>query len=114
MQVLALALEKLVIFDMQYDVQVAGRPAVHTGIALAGVADARSVLHPGGNFDLDRALTRHALLAFALGAGITDRGARAAARRTGARDGKESLLITDLAATAAGPAVCGLLARRGA
>ena len=43
-QIGAVALEELVRLDREEDVEVAGRPAPHAGLALAGEPDARPVL----------------------------------------------------------------------
>src|SRR5205085_5529689 len=74
-------------------VQVARRPAVHAGLALAAQADPRPVLDPGR--DLDRVALRPALAARAVAAGarILDHGAVAAAARTRRRQPEEALAL---------------------
>ncbi len=68
---LAFALEERVLLDVQHDVQIAGRPAVDAGFALARVENARAFFHARRNFDGDRALARDASLAAALLQGST-------------------------------------------
>ena len=67
---------------------------------------------PGGNLGVDRALTQNASFALALRARIGDHAAGALARRTGAGNAEESLLIANLAASRAGAAGGWTFARR--
>src|SRR5690606_760086 len=81
---------------------------------LAGEADSRAILYPGGNIDRERAFFRDAPLAMAFAAWILDRLTAPAALRTGALDGKEALRRTDPAGTAAHAARDGRRAWTGA
>src|ERR1035441_1354774 len=110
-QVFAFTLEERMLLGVQYDVEIAGRSAVKTGLALARVEHARPFLDPRGNAHRDRALVRNASLASTLGAGIDDQFARALAGAAGARYGKEALLIAHLPAPRAGGAGNGRFAR---
>ena len=113
-QVLAFALEERVLPGVQHDVEIAGRPAINASLALAGVQHARAFLDARRNFDRDRALSRDAAMASALGTRIDDQFARTLAGAAAARYGKEALLIPHLPAPAAGGAGDGRLARSGA
>src|SRR5207253_9879227 len=80
-QVVAVAREDLVLFQADLDVQVARRPAVRAGLAVARAADAHAVVDAGGDLDFERLLLFHAALAVARGAGLGNDLARAAAMR---------------------------------
>ena len=56
--VVPVAHEPLVAADAHEDVEVAGAPAEHARVPLAGEADALAVVDPGRDLDLDRALRR--------------------------------------------------------
>src|ERR1039458_2601684 len=90
-QVFAFTLEERMFLGVQHDVEITGRSAVKTGLALARVEHARAFLDPRGNSYRYRALARNAALASALGAGVHDQFARALAGGAGARAGKEAL-----------------------
>jgi len=70
-------------------VQVAGRAAVLARLALSGQADPVAGVHPGGDLGGEGLLLAHPPLATALGAGVGDDLAPAAAARTGLLDGEE-------------------------
>ena len=72
MQVGAVALEERVRAEREEDVEIAGRPAAHAGLAFAGEADAGAVLDAGRDVDRQRALARDAAGARAGRAGIVD------------------------------------------
>jgi hypothetical protein len=61
--------EVLVLFDMQYDVQVAGRSASASRLALPGKADAGPIVHASRDLNSKGSLPLHDLLATALAAG---------------------------------------------
>jgi hypothetical protein len=92
------------LFDMQDDIQISGRTAEGADFAAAGETNARAIFYSCGNFGVDRALAHHTAFPLALGTRIRDDTARSLARGAGAGDAKKSLLIADLASTAAGPA----------
>ena len=102
MQVGLVPFEERMLFDLEDDIEVARRPAVGAGVALAGKAHARAVVHAGWNVDLQLALHLPVALAAAFLAGIADDLAAAAAVRAGAADGKEALLVDDFAPAVAG------------
>src|SRR5271165_5256206 len=86
------------LFYVQDDIQVACRPAKLTDFASACETDAGPVLHPRRNIGVNRALAQNAAFALALRAGIGNHAARTLARRTGASNAEESLLVANLAA----------------
>src|ERR1700675_4052419 len=107
MQVVALALEESMFFDVKDNVQIAGGSTAGTGFAVSGEPDAGTVFYAGGNFGFDGALADLASFAFAFRAGIGDDVACALAGRAGAGDAEEPLLVADLAAAVAGAALDG-------
>ncbi len=111
---MALALEHLMRLHGHEDVEIAGRPAVQPGLALAGEADARAFLDAGRDVDGKRAFLLHMAGALAGLAGALDHAAIAAAGGAGALDGEEALLCPHLADTGAGRALLGLGAGFGA
>src|SRR5215472_5568048 len=104
----AFALEQLVGRDGQEDVEIATRRAAQPGLALAGQADAGSVLHARGDGDVEGLVLAAAALAAAGPAGLVDDLAGALAAGAGGLDGEEALGMADLAAAAAGRAADGL------
>src|SRR5260370_2728362 len=94
---------------------MACRSAVRAGLAFPCHAQPRPRVCSGRNPQIDGTLTLQAALAVAIRAALADDLSRALARRTGARDGEESLLVPELAASAAslacGHASSGLCAR---
>src|SRR5262249_2238352 len=89
MKVVAVALEDRVGLDRDEDVEVAGRPAIDAGLALARKTDARALLDARRHVDAERALLLDMARAAALLAGIAHDAPVAAALRTGALDGEE-------------------------
>src|SRR5208283_3297983 len=101
MQVIAIALEELVRLDREHDVQIAGGSAEATGIALALIADARSLFDSCRNADVDHVLALDATISAAHAAGIRDHRACASACVAGPGNGEKALLISDLSMTLA-------------
>ena len=114
MQVVALALKEVVLFDVQDNIQIAGWPAERARFAEATETDSRAVLHSRRHFGFDRAFAQQAPFAFALRAGIGDYTARALAGWAGSSDAEKALLIPDLASTVARLAGNRSFARRSA
>ena len=90
-KVVALALEDAVLLEVDDDVEVAGRAAVHPGLALAGEADAIALVHAGRNFYREGLVALDAPGAAARGAGIGHHLARAVAGRARLLDREEAL-----------------------
>src|SRR5215813_219660 len=111
MQVIALAGEKRMLFHVEHNVEVARRPARHTGLSVSTEANAGAVFDPRRNFGFHGALTQHAAFSFALKARIGDHAAQTLASRAGTRHREESLLIAHLPAALAGTAGDGSLSR---
>ena len=112
--VVILAYEEVVLLDVDHHVEVARRSAAPSGLALAAQLQARSVVDAGRNPYRERLGTADASLALALGAGVGDDRALAAALAAGGGDGKEALLGADLsgaAAIGAGASALGAAAR---
>src|SRR5260370_12294846 len=97
------------VFNVDQEVQIASRHAVRSGLACAGDPQPRSGIHARRNPQLDGLFALEASLAAALLATLSDNLSRALARWARARNGKESLLIGQLAA--AGAALASLDAR---
>lgn len=114
MQIVALAFKEGVLFDVQDDIQVAGRTGERARFAEAAETNSRAILHSGGHFRFNHALAHEAAFAFALGTGIGDYRARSLTRGAGARDAEEALLISDLAPAVARPAADRSFTGRGA
>src|SRR5208282_1811740 len=113
--VVVLAHEHRVLFDVNYDVEIALRSAAVAGLALAAQLEPRAVVHARRNFDRERFVFADSPLSLALGTRVGDDHALAAALSAGGRDGKESLLRADLAAAAAiGALACAAGAAAGA
>src|SRR6185437_1139828 len=110
----AVALEQRMRPDAEKNVEIAIAAAAHPGFAFAGEADARAVLHPRRDGDIERLLLAHAALAAAAAARIVDHLAGAVAGGTGALHGEEALLRAHPAAAAAGRAIGRPRARFGA
>ena len=92
--------------DRDVHVEIAGRRALAAGLAFAGEADARAVLHARRDRHLQGALALHRAGAVADLAGIADHPALAAAGRAGPLDQEEALLCAHLAGAAAGARRC--------
>src|SRR5271154_388216 len=98
----AVALEERMRLDGEKNVKVAGRPAPHSRLALAGETNAGAVLDAGGNIDRERALPGPAAGAGAFVARIFDRLPAAVTGGAGAFDGEEALLRAHPPMAAAG------------
>ena len=90
-QVVAVALEDVVLFHAHFNVEVAGRAAVHAGFAVAGGAQAHAVVDAGGNLDFQRLVRFDLALAVAGGAGVFDQLAAAPAVRAGLLHAEKAL-----------------------
>src|SRR6185369_7218644 len=90
-QVLAVALEDLVLAYVHFDIQIARRSAVAPGLALTGEADPVASVDARGNLDREPLGSAHAALAQAGVAGILDDGAGPATLRTGLLELEETL-----------------------
>jgi len=73
------------------DIKVASRSTARSGVALAGQADARAVIHAGGDAHLKHTLASNLAVTGAGHARIEHQAARPAAPRTGGFDGEEAL-----------------------
>src|ERR1035437_5121581 len=114
MQILAVALEKVVRLDGEDNIEIASRSAIASCVAFAGVADACAVLNAGWDFDVELQFLGYAGLAAAGLAGIAHDGARSAAGAAGAGHGEEALLVAHLAPALALAAGGGTAARSAA
>jgi hypothetical protein len=99
MEVISLALEERVFFYMQHNVKVTGRAPEITSFSQAGIADARAVFHPSGNFGLDLSFFQYSTFPPTLGTWVGDHGAATLTGRACAGDAEETLLVANLAAT---------------
>src|ERR1700687_3967163 len=99
--VVVLAHEEIVLLDVDHDIEAARRTAAPSGLALAAQLQARSIVDPRRDHYRERLGTPDASLALALGAGVGDDRAFAAALAAGGGDGKEALLGADLPGAAA-------------
>src|SRR5207245_7376482 len=97
-QIRTTALEERVLFDFEDNVQIARRPAIRPGLALAGDTQPRSRIHTGRNSQLDGFFAFETSLAVALLAALAHNLARTLARRARAGDGEKPLLVRQLAA----------------
>src|SRR3974377_1856062 len=104
MQIGAVALEEGMRRDRKEDVEIAGRAAAQSRLALAGQANAGAVLDAGRDIDRERALAGGPAETAAGGAGLVDYLAAAMTGRAGALQGKETLGGADVALAAAGRA----------
>src|SRR2546430_3171109 len=94
-------LEVRMLFAFEHHVEVAVGATVRPGLALPGDPQARAGVHAGWNPQLNRLLALHAALPAAVRAAFFHDLACALAGRARARNRKESLLISHLAAPAA-------------
>src|SRR5262249_11838247 len=101
MQISAVALEKRVRRNREKDVEIAGRPAAHTGLALARKTDARAILDARRNVDRERTLARDAARARARRTGALDHLAASLAPGAGALQRKETLRMPDASSATA-------------
>jgi hypothetical protein len=95
--VVTLAFKEGVLFDVQNDIQIAGRAPERSSFPESREADARAVFDSGGHFGLDLALAQQTAFAFALRTRIGDDAARTLAGGAGASNAEKALLIADLA-----------------
>src|SRR5579883_1023006 len=110
-EIAAISFEEGVLFDMQHDVEIASRPSVRARLALPAVTHARAVFDPCWDFHFEFARLQHPSLPTAIRTWVGNHLAGTFASRAGPRNAEESLLITNLAATAAGAASLRGLAR---
>ena len=89
------------ILHVDDDVEVAGRAAAGSGLALAVEAEALAARDAGRDANGELALPGHVAVAAALRARLGDDAPLAAALAAGLRDGEEALLVADLPAPAA-------------
>ena len=113
-QVVAIALKNVVLFQTDLYVQIARWTAVGAGLAVAGAANAHGVVDAGWNFDFQRFLFFELALAMASAAGVRNDLARATALRAGLLHTEKALANLHLALTLAGCAGLGTGARFGA
>lgn len=115
-QVVAFAGEDGVFAYADFDVEVARRRAAFARFAFAGEADAVAAIDACRDVDVQGFLLFDAAVTVAVGAGVFDDLAFAAALRAGLGDGEEALLHSDLAGAAAAGAVAfdGFFGRAGA
>src|SRR2546428_4007038 len=104
MQVVAVALEYLVLLDVNLDIQIAGRAAVHARLAVAGRADPHAVVDAGRNLHFQRLVALDAAGAGTGRARLRNDLAGAVAFRAGLLDAEKALLHPHLAVAAAGGA----------
>src|SRR5687767_7957861 len=100
-QIVAIALEELVLADEDDHVEIAGRAAEGAGFPFAGETKALARGNAGGDLHRQLAHLLHGPFAAAGGAGLGDHFARAATLPARARHGKKSLLVPQLAGAAA-------------
>jgi len=93
--------QRNMLFDVQDNIQISGRPAERARFAESGETNARAVLYSRRDFGFDHALAQQAALASALRAGIGDNAARALAGGAGSSDAEKALLIAHLASSVA-------------
>src|SRR5271170_4664825 len=96
------AFEETVFLYVEDDVEITGGAAVRAGFAFALHAQACAGVHAGRDAEFNGSLAIDAALSAAIGATLLDDLSRALASGAGAIDGKEALLIDELAAAAAG------------
>src|SRR6218665_743666 len=114
MQVIAIALEDVVLSQPDLDVQIARWPAIGAMLAIAGAADAHAAVGAGGKPDFQRLLLFDLALAVAGHAGLGNDLARAAAVRAGLLHAEDALAHLHRAAARAGAAHLGAGAGFGA
>src|SRR5580698_2545909 len=105
-QIGAAPLKERVLLHFQHDIQIPGRTAVRSWLALAADAQPRSGIDSGRNSQLDRFFALDAPLTAAIRAALLDHLSRALASWARSRDREKSLLIRQLAAPAARRARC--------
>src|SRR5207253_3131720 len=90
-QIVAVALEHRMRLDVDLDVQIARRPAVDAGLAVAGRADPHPVVDARRDLHFERLGFLHLARPVAVHARFRDVGAGAVALRTGLLDAEETL-----------------------
>jgi hypothetical protein len=114
-QIVAVALEDVVLFQTNLDEQIARRPAVGARLAVAGRPDAHAVVNAGGNLHFQRFLVLDLALTVAHTARVLDELAGAAAMRAGLLHAEKALAhlhhTLAVAGAAGGGAGAGLGAR---
>ena len=111
-QIITLPIKEGMLLHTQHQVQISGRAAVDAGFSDSGEANAGTVFHSGGDFGVNGFLLHNAAFAAAIRAGVADYAARPMTIWTSTRNAEKALLISDLPATAAGPATGGSFALR--
>ena len=106
-EVVAVALKNLMGLDMQNDVQIAGRAALDSRLAVAGGTEADAGVHAGGDFDGDLGGAFAAAAAAAGAARLVNNTSAPAAARAGLGDAEDAAGSDDLAAAVAGGAGLG-------
>src|SRR5271155_257517 len=99
MEIVAIALEELVLLYRQHDVEITLGSTGTPGVAFALVTNARSIFHSSRDADTDGVAAVSQPRAVALMTGIGDHLSGAVANGTGAGNGKETLLVTNLSTT---------------
>src|SRR6202046_3942168 len=89
-------LEKRVLSHFEKNIQVARRPAIRAGFALARHSQTRARIHSRRNADVQSPLALDAALSAASNANVANRLPRALARRASPRNREKSLLISQL------------------
>src|SRR6202011_4580479 len=102
MQIGAVALKERMRREREKNIEVAGRPAPHPGLAFAREPDAGAVLDAGRDVDRQHALARDPPGPGAGGARTVDHLAAALAGRAGPLQCEEALGMADAAGTGAG------------
>src|SRR5271156_1358587 len=111
MKIVAIALKELVLLYRQHDVEISLGPTGTPGIAFALVTNARSIFHSSRYADTDGVAAVGQPSAVALMTGIGDHLSGAVTNGTGAGNGKETLLVTNL--STAGTLLAGFRAAAG-
>ena len=114
MQIVTFALEEWMLFNVQHNIEVAGRSAVSPGFAQPGKTYPRTVFDTGRDFGVHRSLPQNAAFPFALQARIGNYASRALTRGTSTRHAEESLLVAHLATPSTGSTGNGSFAGSGA
>src|SRR5712672_3095816 len=91
MQIVAVTLEDVMLLDADLDVEVARRPAVGAGLAVAAGADAHALVDAGRDLHFERLVALDAPLAAAGQARLRNDLAGAMAVRAGLLDAEEAL-----------------------
>src|SRR5215813_2544868 len=101
------ALEEVVFFYSQHNVQISWRSALDARVTFGGHAQLVAVIDSGWNFELQRFLTNDASFTLACLARILDHLARAVTMRARSGDAEESLLEAHLSVAVARRTLCG-------